>query len=742
MDINPYMSERELYRKQLILHCIYRARNNSHFRFSGLSIDAHHSSDFLVQGKIYCETSGQFKPLNQYVSAIYKENAASDTLKASQLDLDDLFKMYCETKAKLKDKWCADTSEFTVITNVGLDQDLHKFCIPSTNDDSDLLFFSKNCPVRKAKLRKTSDLLRDFEQKTLREIAENERDDVEEKHKKQANLELFLNNFHILANYTVDRLADAEFKAISEKMDKLLSHQISPSYQFHTADDVQQLFDEIADKFELKKYLESIYHNERIKIGQISADSMECAFSDTVKLDLMKPADVESIAETLPLVPSPPFGLNSKTVVYTYVRDSSEWRLNQTTNTVPQVIRNIGQIVVARELDCSKYFAVPYKLIVYKEGGFFNEHTDTPEENLTHSLVVVLPTAHTGGDLMFNEFNSGDKFCASHLNFVLFDPFLPHYVSKVVRGVRVCITYKIFKMASLTYKSVFNYYQPKYVERGKNRFPFSRKLKNVLLVFEDIDGLQSIIEKLDPKIQYATVYSTNKLPSLVYTSYKHPDSLSPPCYYGPFDEEDCFKDRNAFEVSDILCVGSACCEHTSLEYTRHFGCKGNDEPFSQDEELRLNKFLLVNPYTADDLEESEREEIVEVNDTEDVKAAGEDVVKVVEAEDDGDGEDEDEDEDDTVPDGSANDENTDAGNGIGDEKHDKPTNIEAAETDADDIEINDPPLCTQTDIEEIAGMIENESKPNLKRQAMTCTEPGEKELQEIPSSQATKKIKL
>ncbi|RXW16196.1 hypothetical protein EST38_g9656 [Candolleomyces aberdarensis] len=97
-----------------------------------------------------------------------------------------------------------------------------------------------------------------------------------------------------------------------------------------------------------------------------------------------------------------------------------------------------------------------YKLNVYGPGSFFKPHVDTPRsENLFASLVVVLPTAHTGGNLLLGKDGSLFDFDSSKLVFdprtkapqVAFSAFysdIEHEVLPVEAGYRITLTYNLY----------------------------------------------------------------------------------------------------------------------------------------------------------------------------------------------------------------------------------------------------------------------------------------------------------
>ncbi|KAJ3537537.1 hypothetical protein NM688_g6673 [Phlebia brevispora] len=95
-----------------------------------------------------------------------------------------------------------------------------------------------------------------------------------------------------------------------------------------------------------------------------------------------------------------------------------------------------------------------YKLNVYGEGSFFKSHKDTPRgANMFGSLVVIYPTHHTGGSLVFRDrkdewtFKSeeavdmGDEPCIAYAAFF---SDVDHEVALVQSGYRVSVTYNLY----------------------------------------------------------------------------------------------------------------------------------------------------------------------------------------------------------------------------------------------------------------------------------------------------------
>lgn len=94
-----------------------------------------------------------------------------------------------------------------------------------------------------------------------------------------------------------------------------------------------------------------------------------------------------------------------------------------------------------------------YKLLVYDPGGFFKAHRDTEKAGgMFGTLVVVLPSAHRGGELVIRHAGrevvadlSGEE--ASELKFAAFYADCEHEVRPVAGGHRVCLVYNLVQPA-------------------------------------------------------------------------------------------------------------------------------------------------------------------------------------------------------------------------------------------------------------------------------------------------------
>ncbi|KAF7798311.1 hypothetical protein EIP86_009532 [Pleurotus ostreatoroseus] len=125
------------------------------------------------------------------------------------------------------------------------------------------------------------------------------------------------------------------------------------------------------------------------------------------------------------------------------------------TNGLMDVVR--GQLLEGREAQQSIY-AELYKLNVYGEGSFFKAHVDTPRGGtMFGSLVVIYPTPHEGGSLIFRDgtnewsFDSAQAIKTSSVTnpcvaYAIFFSDVEHEVTRVMSGHRVTVTYNLYFM--------------------------------------------------------------------------------------------------------------------------------------------------------------------------------------------------------------------------------------------------------------------------------------------------------
>ncbi|KAJ3503549.1 hypothetical protein NLJ89_g8381 [Agrocybe chaxingu] len=124
------------------------------------------------------------------------------------------------------------------------------------------------------------------------------------------------------------------------------------------------------------------------------------------------------------------------------------------------VVDSIGDSLFQGRRDSKQIRAELYKLNVYGPGAFFKAHVDTPRsDQMFGSLVVILPTAHTGGSLVFRHLGNEWTFDSAkavneeptpHAAFVAFFSDVEHEVCEVTSGHRVTLTYNLYFTQSPT----------------------------------------------------------------------------------------------------------------------------------------------------------------------------------------------------------------------------------------------------------------------------------------------------
>jgi len=167
------------------------------------------------------------------------------------------------------------------------------------------------------------------------------------------------------------------------------------------------------------------------------------------------PVPAAQIKEIIQQAIRAPYGRGEETILDTSVRNV--WQLT------PATVRLGGkswehsfqQILstVAGGLGCAgvNVSAELYKLLVYDKGGFFKEHRDTEKsDGMFATLVIVLPSAHRGGELVIRHAGrettvdlSGGE--VSELAFAAFYADCEHEVRPITQGSRVCLVYNLIQ---------------------------------------------------------------------------------------------------------------------------------------------------------------------------------------------------------------------------------------------------------------------------------------------------------
>lgn len=148
-----------------------------------------------------------------------------------------------------------------------------------------------------------------------------------------------------------------------------------------------------------------------------------------------------------------PYGKGTKTLVDTNVRRVWEIDARQVVLANPQWDDVVKQAVqtAQRELGLEKQRlrAHLYKLLLYEKGSFFLAHRDGEKlARMVATLVIALPSAHSGGELIVRHegreaivnFSPGSRF---QTQFAAFYADCEHEIRPVRRGFRVALVYNL-----------------------------------------------------------------------------------------------------------------------------------------------------------------------------------------------------------------------------------------------------------------------------------------------------------
>jgi hypothetical protein len=166
------------------------------------------------------------------------------------------------------------------------------------------------------------------------------------------------------------------------------------------------------------------------------------------------PINAPQIKEMLKVAHQAPFGKGSKTVLDKTVRSASEIDADQIKFThkgwgkfIETIVEKVRPALGLEGLSVSVNL---YKLLIYKKGDFFLTHKDSEKEpGMFGTLIIGLPSRHTGGELAvrfdgrqeiidFSEPSSEYK-----IPFAAFYADCEHEIKPITSGYRVCLVYNL-----------------------------------------------------------------------------------------------------------------------------------------------------------------------------------------------------------------------------------------------------------------------------------------------------------
>ena len=154
-----------------------------------------------------------------------------------------------------------------------------------------------------------------------------------------------------------------------------------------------------------------------------------------------------------------PFGKGSQTIIDSNVRSASEIDAGKLTFNGSRWATFLNKILskIKPDLGLEDYTisAHLYKMLIYEKGDFFLPHKDSEKEKgMFGTLVIGLPSKHTGGELVVSfegveevaDFagDSGDY----KINYAAFYADCDHEIKPLTSGYRICLVYNLVQQKS------------------------------------------------------------------------------------------------------------------------------------------------------------------------------------------------------------------------------------------------------------------------------------------------------
>ncbi|WP_440135034.1 2OG-Fe(II) oxygenase [Chitinophaga sancti] len=169
------------------------------------------------------------------------------------------------------------------------------------------------------------------------------------------------------------------------------------------------------------------------------------------------PINATQIKALIKIAHQAPFGKGSKTVLDKAVR--SAWEIDA--NQIKFVNKKWGefvdgilkQIKPSMGLEGLSVSANLYKLLIYQKGDFFLPHKDSEKEpGMFGTLIIGLPSSHTGGELVVKfdgcseVIDFSDPVNKYQIPFAAFYADCEHEIRPITSGYRVCLVYNLVQV--------------------------------------------------------------------------------------------------------------------------------------------------------------------------------------------------------------------------------------------------------------------------------------------------------
>ncbi len=168
------------------------------------------------------------------------------------------------------------------------------------------------------------------------------------------------------------------------------------------------------------------------------------------------PLNPIQIKEIIKIAKKAPFGKGRQTITDPSVRSAWEIDAGQLSFGNKDWKKNTEKIINAAKkglgIEKQPVTASLYKMLIYEPGDFFLPHKDSEKEKgMFATLVVGLPSPHTGGELVVRfdgrEETIGMSSAASNykIPYIAFFADCEHEIKPVTSGYRVCLVYNLLQ---------------------------------------------------------------------------------------------------------------------------------------------------------------------------------------------------------------------------------------------------------------------------------------------------------
>ena len=202
-------------------------------------------------------------------------------------------------------------------------------------------------------------------------------------------------------------------------------------------------------------------HKERLQKAKAKQDATKIPIDDWTSSVPVRRYESFTLEECisdrfLSFAKQAPYGdlHTEQTVINTDVRDAweiaaGEWEFvcqyrGQYSFPSRNALKNIISDEISRQLAFgARVKLVPYKINIYKPGGHFAGHVDTPSDaKMLGTLILALPTGYEGGELKIQD-EVLELSSVTHITWVAFYGDVLHEVLPVTNGRRITLTYHI-----------------------------------------------------------------------------------------------------------------------------------------------------------------------------------------------------------------------------------------------------------------------------------------------------------